>query len=180
MLTIVIPESEFFNSETNEFVQIKGQKLQLEHSLKSISKWESKWHKPFLSKEQKTKEETLDYIRCMTLNDNVDPIVFHAIPESEKVRIADYIQDPMTATTIRSDNNAPKNRNIITSEILYYDMVALNIPFECENWHLNRLIMLIEVCNEKNKPKKKIPKSDLARRNRSLNAARRKRIGTTG
>lgn len=180
MLTITIPESEFFNSETNEFVQIKGQKLRLEHSLKSISKWESKWHKPFLSRDQKTAEEVTDYIRCMSIDDEIDFSVFYAIPESEKTRIAEYIQDPMTATTIRSDKNAPKNRNIITSEILYYDMVALNIPFECENWHLNRLIMLIEVCNEKNKPKKKIPKSDLARRNRSLNAARRKRIGTTG
>lgn len=181
MLTITIPETEMFDSSKNEFVYVKEQTLTLEHSLRSLAKWESKWHKPYISRDERTNEELLDYIRCMTITQNVKPEVYNCIPVSEIEKIVAYIQDPMTATTIKEDPNAPKNRQIITAEILYYDMVALNIPFECEKWHLNRLIMLIQVCNEMNKTdKKKIGGKELAARNRALNAARKKRLKTHG
>lgn len=181
MITIKIPEREFFNQDRNEFVYIKEQKITMEHSLRSVAKWESKWHRPFLSKtDKKTDEELIDYLRCMTLTKNVDPNAYYAIPQDEMNRISSYMEDPMTATTIKEDSRAKSNRSIVTAEILYYDMTALNIPFECDKWHLNRLLILIEVCSEKNKPKKKIPKRDLMNRNRSLNAARRKKLGSSG
>ena len=181
MLEIKIPETELFDSSKNEFVTVKSQTLTLEHSLRSLAKWESKWHKPFISKTAKTPEELIDYIRCMTLNkNNVQPEVYNCIPESEFQRITAYMEDPMTATTIKEDPNAPKSREIVTAEILYYDMVALNIPFECDKWHLNRLIMLIMVCSEMNKPKKKMGMKEIASRNRSLNALRKQRLKTHG
>jgi hypothetical protein len=181
MLTITIPSVEYFDEEKEEFGEIKEQKITLEHSLKSISKWESKWHKPFLSNDAKTAEEALDYIKCMTLTQNVKDEVYNLIPESEIERITEYIEDPMTATTVRHDPSERKHgKQIVTSEVIYYDMVALNIPFECERWHLNRLLMLIEVCAEKNKPPKKMSKRDIMNRNKSLNAARRKKLHSNG
>ena len=181
MLTIHIPKTELFDDSKNEFIYVKEQTLTLEHSLRSLAKWESKWHIPYISREEKTAEQTLDYIRCMTITQNVKPEVYNCIPYSEFKKITDYINDPMTATTIKEDPHAPKSRQIITAEILYYDMVALNIPFECERWHLNRLIMLIQVCNEMNKTdKKKIGGKELAMRNKALNAARKKRLNTHG
>ena len=177
---VTIPDSEAFDDKTNQFLQVKGRRIQLEHSLKSIAVWESKWHKPYLSKDPKTKEELLDYIRCMTLTKDVDPIIYYFIPEEEMQRIAEYIEDPMTATTFKKENSTGPNNKIVTNEILYYDMIALNIPLECEKWHLNRLITLIRVCSEKNKPDKKMSKNEIMRRNRALNAARRKKLGTKG
>lgn len=179
-LYITIPDSEAFDEKTNQFIQIKGRKIQLEHSLKSVALWESKWHKPYISREQKTKEELVDYIRCMSLTKDVDPITFYYIPESEIQKIVEYIEDPMTATTFREEKKGGVKDKIVTSEILYYDMIALNIPWECEKWHLNRLITLIRVCSEKNKPEKKMSKNDIYRRNRALNAARRAKLGTKG
>lgn len=177
MLTLIIPETELYDEIRNEFTYIKQQKLTLEHSLVSLSKWESKWHKPFLSKEEKTLDETIDYIKCMTVN-SVDPIVYSCINSSMIHEINQYIEDPMTATTIK--DSGPPNREIITSEIIYYWMVALQIPFECQKWHLNRLLMLIKVCNVKNKPAKKMSKRDIMSRNASLNAARRQALHTRG
>lgn len=177
MLTLIIPETELYDEIQNEFRIIKEQKIVLEHSLVSISKWESKWHKPFLSKENKTHEETIDYIRCMTVN-SVDPIIYNYITYSMINQVNKYIEDPMTATTIK--NREPPSREIITSEIIYYWMVALQIPFECQKWHLNRLLTLIQVCNIKNKPPKKMGKRELMSRNASLNAARRKALHTSG
>lgn len=177
MLTIVIPETEFYDEVKNEFKVLKEQRLVLEHSLVSISKWESKWHKPFLSKSEKTTAETIDYIRCMTVN-TVDPLVYECITAQIMKTINQYIEDPMTATTI--SQKGPPNREIITSELIYYWMVALNIPFECQKWHLNRLLMLINVCNIKNKPPKKMRGRDVMSRNAALNAARRKALHTSG
>ena len=177
MLTIIIPETELYDEIKNEFKIVKEQKLVLEHSLVSLSKWESKWHKPFLSKEDKTHAETIDYIRCMTVN-SVDPAVYDCMPISAINAVNAYISDPMTATTI----NEPRkpNHEIITSEIIYYWMVALQIPFECQKWHLNRLLTLINVCNIKNKPPKKMSSREVMSRNASLNAARRKALHTRG
>ena len=179
MLTIVIPETEEFDPSTGTFFVYKKETLLLEHSLVSLSKWESKWKKPFLSEDEKTPEETLDYIRCMTVN-SVDPSVYRRIPVSAIKKINEYISDPMTATTFSEDPNQRRNREIITAEIIYYWMVALEIPFECQKWHLNRLITLIRVCNIKNAPSKNMSKGDIYRQNTALNAARRKMHGTKG
>ena len=178
MLTITIPKTELYDEIQNEFRIVKEQKLVLEHSLVSLSKWESRWHKPFLGKEPKTREETIDYIRCMTVN-SVDPIVYDCISGQIISQINQYIEDPMTATTI-SEQQKRGSREIITAEIIYYWMVALNIPFECQKWHLNKLLTFINVVNIKNKPAKKMSKRDVMSRNASLNAARRKALHTKG
>lgn len=166
-----------YDEETNEFTYSKDVTLQLEHSLISVSLWESKWHKPFLHKdEDRTLEQTIDYVRCMTINKNVDPSVYLRLSNDDMKAITDYIDNPMTATTFNNQQNkGPMNREIVTAEIIYYWMVALQIPFECEKWHLNRLITLIEVCNIKNTPPKKMGKGDIARQNHALNKARHAR-----
>lgn len=180
MLHIVIPAAEIYDQEQNLFIQVKEKSLSLEHSLVSISKWESKWQKPFLSKDQeKSREEVIDYIRCMTLTQNVDPNDYYRLTKKEFDQIRDYIDSPMTATTF-SDKERGGSKKVITAEIIYYWMIALNIPFECQKWHLNRLLTLIKVCNIKNAPPKKMSKAEMAKRNRSLNAARRKKLNTTG
>lgn len=180
MLQIVIPETQLFNEADDTFINIKEQKLQLEHSLVSLSKWESKWHKPFLTNEQKPQEETIDYIKCMTITQNVKPEVYLCLNNDHIQQINRYIEDSMTATTIREDKPKKINNEQITSELIYYWMIALNIPFECQRWHLNRLITLIKVCNIKNEPPKKMSKRDIMSRNAALNAARRKQFNTKG
>ncbi len=179
MLQITIPDTELWNEETNEFVQQKGQILQLEHSLVSLSKWESKWCKPFLSKTPKTREETIDYIRCMTLTQNIHSDIYNGITNDIVEQVSRYIEAPMTATTFSNERKLINN-DIITAEIIYYWMVALSVPFECQKWHLNRLLTLINVCNIKNQPKKKRSKRDVYSRNAALNAARREKLNTTG
>ncbi len=178
MLTITIPEQELFNEATNEFVSIKSKTIQLEHSLVSISKWESKWNKPFLSKDEKTIEQTLDYIQCMTITQNIDPMVYRFLTDENIRDINDYIDAPMTATTF-SDKGST-SREIITSEVIYYWMISLNIPMECQKWHLNRLLTLIRVCNVKNAPAKKMSRKEIMNRNAALNAARRKKLNSKG
>ena len=180
MLQIVIPEQECFNEETSEFITLKAETLQLEHSLVSLSKWESKWHKSFLTKDDKTYEETLDYIKCMTITQNVKPELYQRLTRKNIEEINDYIANPMTATTFNQTNHGRGSGERITSELIYYWMVALNIPFECQKWHLNRLLTLIRVCEIKNQPPKKMGKGELASRNAALNAARRKQLGTRG
>lgn len=180
-LKIVIPDAELWDKKNNRFVYVKGQTLMLEHSLVSVSKWESKWHKPFLSKDKKTVEETIDYIRCMTLTQNVDPEVYKYLTNNNIEQVDAYIEDSMSATWFGKEDNTPKGgRKIITSEVIYYWMVALQIPFECQKWHLNRLITLIKICNEENKPKKKLSGKELYKRNASLNAARKAAMNSLG
>lgn len=177
---IIVPaSSEMFDARTNTFFSTKETIIVIEHSLLSISKWESKWHKPFLGKDQKTTEEVIDYIRCMTIN-KVDPKIYYSLTQQNIVDVTNYIDDPMTATWFKEDENKAPSREIVTSEVIYYWMIAAGIPFECEKWHLNRLITLIRVFNEKNKPKKKgMSSHDLASR-RALNNARKKALHTTG
>lgn len=179
MLTIEIPDQEFFNEETQEFFTMKGQTLQLEHSLVSLSKWESKWNKPFLSKEDKTIEQTIDYIKCMTITQNPKPHIYNLLTDKNILEIKNYIDAPMTATTF-SNVNQGHSREIVTSELIYYWMISLNIPMKCEKWHLNRLLTLIRVCNIKNGPAKKMSKKEIMSRNAALNAARRKKLNTKG
>lgn len=180
MLQIVIPGTEYWDEKNEEFITTKEQTLQLEHSLISLSKWESKWCKPFLSKTEKTAEETLDYIKCMTLTPNVDPEVYNRITRANVDEIQAYITAPMTATTFSNIRGGRGSGEQVTAELIYYWMVALNIPFECQKWHLNRLLTLIKVCNIKNQPSKKMGKKELMSRNAALNAARRKQFNTSG
>lgn len=180
MLKIEVPSGEMYNDLTNEFVTIKGQTLTLEHSLISLSKWESKWCKPFLSKEEKSNEEILDYIKAMTITQNVDPDVYTFISNENIRQINEYIEAPMTATRIRNSPQKSAKKEIITSEIIYYWMIAFNIPFECQKWHLNRLLMLIRVCEAKSAPPKKMSRQDIYKSNSALNAARRKKLGSNG
>lgn len=179
MLRIEIPETEFYDNEKEEFVNFKSQKLQLEHSLVSLSKWESKWKSPFLVKEEKTVEQTLDYIRCMTITQNVPPSVYLRLTDDNVKEINAYIEDSMTATTFPEDEEN-NSREIITAEVIYYWMIALNIPKECEKWHLNRLLTLITVANIKNNPPKKKSKAEIMRRNNELNAKRKRELNTKG
>ena len=179
MLRITIPAIEQYDEVKNEFISSKETSLQLEHSLISLSKWESKWCKPFLSRDKKSVKESIDYIRCMTITTNVDENVYNAIKSSHIIEVTKYIEAPMTATIFTSEKK-PASREIITAEIIYYWMVTHNIPFECEKWHLNRLLTLINVCNLKNNPPKKMNRRELMNRNQALNAARRNSLGTKG
>lgn len=180
MLQIAISGTEQWDEGRQEFVYTKEQTLTLEHSLVSISKWEAKWHKSFLSKKEKTHEETLDYIKCMTLTPNVDPEVYNCLTPDIFEQINNYIAAPMTATVFSNEKSGPANREVVTSELIYYWMIALNIPFECQKWHLNQLLTLVRVCNIKNAPPKKMGKRALMSHNASLNAARRQNLNTRG
>lgn len=182
MLDITIPSTEYFDDRNNCFIQTREQKLRLEHSLVSLSKWESKWHKPFLSinTEKRTWEETVDYVRCMTITQNVNPDIYYALTDDNIKEIEDYISDPMSATWFNNKNNGRPSREVVTAEIIYYWMIELDIPFECEKWHLNKLMTLIRVCNEKHSGGKKMSKKDIYRQNRALNSARKKKYNTRG
>ena len=181
MLQIVVPLSpEGWDEKKQEFVEPKTKVLQLEHSLVSISKWESKWCRAFLSNKEMTQEETLDYIKCMTLTKNVDPEVYEHITNENIIQVRNYIEAPMSATFFHEDKSARRSRETVTAELIYYWMIALQIPFECQKWHLNRLLTLIKVCNIKNSPPKKRSKRDIMNRNTALNAARKKQLNTRG
>lgn len=174
-LKIVIPAQELYNEKENKIFSTKETTLQLEHSLVSISKWEAKYQKPFISDSDKNKsiDEMIDYIRCMTITQNVDPKIYNYLTTENMKQINDYINSPMTATTIKQTIGGTKKEQI-TSELIYYWMVANEIPFDCEKWHLNRLLTLIRVCSVKNQPSKKMSKNEILNRNARVNAARRK------
>lgn len=180
MLEITIPEHELFNETTNEFITVKPQTIKLEHSLVSVSKWESKWKKPFLDQKKKTREETIDYIRCMTITQNVSPLVYAGLSSKNIEEVAAYIEDSQTATWFTDTNKPQGQREATTSELIYYWMVAFNIPMECQKWHLSRLLTLIKICNIKNQKPKKMGKKAVMSDNRALNAARRARLNSKG
>lgn len=179
MLHITIPAIEQWDEINEQFVNINEQNLCLEHSLVSLSKWESKWKKPFFSKQQKTIDEMADYVRCMTVTQNVNSEVYKYLSVDNFKQIDEYINSPMTATQFSENNKVGKNKQI-TSEIIYYWMIAFNIPFECQKWHLNRLMTLIRVCDIKNTPPKKYSQKEIMSRNAALNAARRKKLNSKG
>ena len=181
MLEIVIPlVPERYDDERGDFIDPVTQVLQLEHSLVSLSKWESIWHKAFLSKQGMTTEESMSYIKCMTVTPNVHPDVYNYLTNENIEKVKNYIEDPMTATVFYEDKTSKNNRETITAELIYYWMIALNIPFECQDWHLNRLLTLIRVCNIKNTPPKKRSTKEIMSRNAALNAARRQQLNTKG
>ena len=180
MLHIIVPGQELFDEEKNEFIQTKEQTIALEHSLVSLAKWEAKWRKPFLSTNEKTYEETIDYIRCMTLTQNVSPDIYYRLTIENLSTIDAYIEEPMTATWFSQNKKGKKSREKVTAELIYYWMITLNIPFECQKWHLNRLLTLIRVCSVKNEKPKKMKASEWANERAALNAARRKKFNTKG
>lgn len=183
MLQLSIQGGELFDEENLKVITVRPHTLQLEHSLVSISKWEAKWKKPFMQPEPMTRQETLDYIRCMTVSpQNVDSRIYQFIRDEHVKKVMDYIHDPMTATTI---SNRPGQRSggqqVLTSELIYYYMSAYQIPYDpCQKWHFNRLMTLIRVCDEKQQKPRKMSKAEIANRNRQRNAARKARLGTRG
>lgn len=180
MLPIHIPGGELWDEENNLFQKIPKRTVMLEHSLLSISEWESKWHKPFLSKEEKTTEETYDYIRCMCVSHDLLTAEIRALPEDETKRINDYITDSMTATTF-SRNNQSNSREIITSEVIYYMMIRFGIPFDpCQKWHINRLLTLVRICAIKEGSEKKMGRNEILAQNAMLNAQRRAAMHSKG
>jgi hypothetical protein len=183
VLTLQVPLDpvEMFNETTETFVTTatKFFTLELEHSLVSLSKWEAFFKKPFLSEAEKTSEETLWYIKAMVLTPDVPPEVFDTLSQSNVDQIEAYIEDSMTATWFSKTNDAP-SREVVTSELIYYWLVAMSIPFEVENWHLNRMLTLVKVCNKMTQPPKKMTQAELHARNRELNEQRRKELGTKG
>lgn len=179
MLTIVVPGIEMFNDATQEFTTEGEVVLELEHSLVSLSKWESKHEKPFLGEGDKTLEEVLEYIKFMTLT-KVPEETFSRLSEENVEEINNYINAKMTATWFSEQPGTPQSREVITAELIYYWMIAFQIPFECETWHLNRLFTLIRVCNIKQSKPKKMSRAEIAARNRELNAQRRAQFKTKG
>lgn len=181
MLTIVVPGGELYDEDKNEFITSdKPHALQLEHSLVSLSKWESKWHKPFLSKGDKPFEESADYIRCMTITQNVDPEVYKFVSQENIHQVNEYIDAKMTATIIKDRRKATNNK-VITAEIIYYWMISFQIPFECQKWHLNRLLTLIDVCSiENDKSSDKMSKEETAKSYAEINRQRREALNSKG
>lgn len=180
MLTITVPEFEGFNESSQSFFKVKETTLQLEHSLISLKAWEQKWHKPFLGDRkgtEKSKEEVIDYIRCMTINkNNVDPLVYYVIPMKVMEQITNYIQDPMTATWFNDNETIgmqKKKTEVVTAEIIYWWMIELGIPVEFEKWHLNTLLTLIRVISIKRDSANKKGKKMTSAERSALNARRR-------
>lgn len=181
MLRIVIEGDETYNEETNEFETVNDVVVELEHSLIALSKWESKYQKPFLSPVKKTPKELYGYLEAMLVTPDVNPDVLYKCSQKNIDEIQKYIDSSQSATTF---GTLPERRGshgeVITSELIYYWMVAFNIPFECEKWHLNRLFALIRICNIKNSKPKKMSRNEIAQRNRELNAQRRAQLGSKG
>lgn len=180
MLSITVPAAEYWDAVNETFLYTGEKVLQLEHSLVSISKWESKWGKAFLGNQPKSDEEILDYVRCMTITQNVDPEIYTRLSKENYKSINEYIESPMTATYIFEEKQAKGQKETVTSELIYYWMITFGIPVEFQKWHLNRLLTLIRVCNFKNSPRKKRSRKDLMREHTAINAARRKMANSRG
>lgn len=183
MLKLHLKELEYFDDSKQEFVTLPALDLELEHSLVSISKWESKWKKPFLSESSRTDQETIDYIGHMA-NTAIPPEeIYPRLSESDVEKIATYINEEQTATWFYDPSKGKpqkkKPSETITSELIYYWIISLAIPTECQYWHLSRLLTLIRVCNEKNNPKK-LSRAEIAERNRALNEKRKAEMNTRG
>jgi len=180
MLRITVPVLELFNEHDSSFTTLDGCDLELEHSLLSVSKWESKFHKAFLGPGEKSEEEVLAYIEAMILTPVFPPEVCSRLTQSNLADIHSYIESSHSATTFNDRQRPGRRSETVTSELIYYWMVSFNIPFECENWHLNRLLTLIRICNVKQSKPKKMPPSELARSRHELNEQRKAQLNTQG
>lgn len=180
MLCLQIPKTEIWDYDKEEFVYVDGFTLKLEHSLYAVSKWEQKYHKPFLEQKQLSNSEMMYYIRCMSLDEELIEDFVYAITPQIIEEIRKYIEDPATATVIKNNKKPSSNRKFVTSELIYYYMASLQIPFECEHWNLNRLITLIGIFDAESGKSKPMSKSDIYAENRRLNAARRKALNSKG
>lgn len=181
MLELMLPEEELFDDKTQEFIYFKPEPVSLEHSLISLSKWEAHYHKPFISTAEKTPDETIYYISCMVIKhvSNINLVVHRLIKNKELMdKVHAYIADPMCATTIQHHGKQGGKKEIITAEIIYYDMIALQIPKEYEKWHLNRLMTLIEVCSIKNQPqgKNQMSRNEIYAQQDAINEANQARL----
>lgn len=180
MLELTIGQGEYYDEREERFITVAPKKVKLEHSLRSVAKWESKWKKPFLSKREVTRNETIEYARCMEITGNVDPEIFDYMTNEQLTQIEQYINDSMTATTINRRGPQKKSRKIITAEIIYFWMIQQGIPPEYDKWHLNRLLTLIEVCAIEGGPQKKMSMKDQMAEQRAINAARQAKYKTKG
>lgn len=180
MLRIIVPGEEFFDDATQTFSTVGDIVLELEHSLLSLSKWESEFQKPFLTAGEKTSEEILNYIKAMIVTQDLPSDLFSRFTQDNISKIQEYIESKQSATTFGQMPKHAGRSEPITAELIYYWMVGFNIPLECEAWHLNRLFSLIRICNIKNTKPKKMSHRELAARNRELNAQRRAHLNTTG
>ena len=185
MITLYLPDLELFDEVTNTFSTIKGQVITLEHSLVSISKWEMQWKEPFIGKQDLSSAQIIDYIRCMTITQNVNPLLYSGITQEMVDRVKKYMDDPMTATWFRQTKQNERSTRKITNELIYYWMIEAGIPMECQKWHFNRLMTLIQVCNEERKAadpnnKQKINPRDMARSRSALNAQRKAHLHSRG
>lgn len=180
MLTITVPSQELWDEANEEFVNFEETTLELEHSLVAISKWESKYKKPFLETSDKTREETLGYVEAMCLTPNTAPEVFHRLSNANLEAVQAYISDTMTATWFNENNRTPKSREKITSELVYHWMTSLNIDWQAQDWHINRLLTLIRIFGVKNAKPEKMSRADQMARRREINERNKKRLGTDG
>lgn len=180
MLELFVPGAEWWDERREMFFYTKDQTLRLEHSLVSVSKWESKWEKPFLDEPVRNREESIDYVRCMCLTQNVDPLVFEGLTDAHLEMIDRYINARMSATTFASISNVKAPAQKITSELIYYWMILYQVPMEAQKWHLNRLLNLIRICEIKSSPPKKMSPKEIQERNERLNEERKKKWKTKG
>lgn len=180
MLRLTIEGEEFFDESTNTFVEVESSVVDLEHSLLSLSKWESKFEKPFLSTTDKTPRETLAYIECMVLTEGFNPLLIQTLSRENLQQVNEYINSTQSATTFGLMPETKGKGETITAELIYYWMVAFNIPFDCEVWHLNRLFSLIRICNIKQGKPKRMSKHQIAQQYHELNAKRKAELGTSG
>lgn len=181
MLELVVKEDELYLPHLNKFIEVPECTITLEHSLISLARWESKWHIPYLSNKERTQEQELDYIRCMSVNKLKNDLVIKILSPMDIKTIEDYIDNPMTATTFSKNiKNQRSKKEIITAEIIYSRMFAHGIPLECQKWHLNRLLTLLRVCDLRNTPPQKMGRKETAQWNAQQNALRRAKLNSRG
>lgn len=178
MKTLNFKEKDFFNEIDDTFIKIPAQTISFEHSLISVSKWEAIWKIPYISDTQKTSEQASDYIKCMSINKN-DGMFIHAMTAEQALELKEYIDDPMTATTVFNSKKAPAKKSPMTSEVIYATMIELGIPIEFEKWHLNRLLILIQVLQARQSPQK-MSRADILRQNSEWNKLRKSKLHSRG
>lgn len=176
MLEIEVVLGESFDETTEKFVKSETVRLQLEHSLVSLSKWEAIHEKPFLSSQQRTDEETISYIKAMIVGSEPSPEVFYKLLSDHIDLIMKYVSAKATGTFLPEQPNNSSRREVITSEKIYYWMSKLNIDMSCERWHLNKLFSYLRLHAVLEGPKKKMTLEE----RRTLNAQRKKEWNTTG